>query len=330
MKDSTSLCFTKDGLINPSAINFMHENATPTVVMFCDGSKDGLRRIVDYKFERPDFVTKVGLAKSPLYELRVIGQDKKLSNPHYVYDEDTRQKWLCAKVAAPHLKLYMRATRSRGGSLLPVGRKETESVCYLASKLWNMILKVEEHLAFPAVFIERLISHTHYLDPRTMNMKKLQSLFGSERIEYHGSKMLNLTVGDQLFAVGLKSLNRIYDEMVLPLYRDLQGRRIEWFYNFDNEIAKTMLPEPISIGLLGRLVEEMRSRCSEKIISDRRPIAAEDLVLFSKKVDISEDICLWESELTSIKGLATQELYSTTSDVWRPYDELQDASLPFR
>ena len=293
-KTRTSFCFTENGLLNPEAIDFMNTHETKEIALFTDGTVSARLHRLDFcnTFYSPKFVERIINVGVPKYELRVIGEGGQVSRPHYAYTDEVAMKWMCAKVAAPHISLYVSAKRpgidpSKPRPSIKVDRKMAETICYLANKLWQVFLVLENETTFPAVLFEKLVGYTYYLTEKTMEIDTLNHLVGTERMEYHApTKTLSVQISGSTHAIDIRRLNTIYGEFVLPLYRDLQGRRLEWSYS---EFGNLGTATPISIGMLGRMVEECWHKCVKKTISNRKPIAPDDLLAFSKKAELNDE-----------------------------------------
>jgi hypothetical protein len=306
MKKTASLCFNGTGLLNPEAIDFISNNPDiKDIVLFGDGSLEAFREVIKaYKELSTTTTNRIGLGKTPAYELRVVNQDGSLSRPNYVYSDDVRIQWLCTKVCAPHMHIHLYNSTMDNATKVKLTRKQTENVCFLAYKLWDLILTVEDRLAFPAVVIEKLIEYTYYLTDNTMDIKKLRKETGIESLDYNTmTDLLSVEVLGDIFFVKLSVLNALYGELILPFFRDICGRKLSIDVSVVGISHRSEDVVTMSYGMLGRTMDEMKIGCRERPLSNTSLLDPIDLVMFAKKVKIDDETCLWVDEETSIETI---------------------------
>lgn len=293
-KRSSSLCYTKNGLINPETLNYITENKIEEVILFGDGSSESFDHIskVDISSFGPS-VVKIGLGKTPIYEMRVISQDGNISKPAYMYDEDIKTKWMCAKVCAPWLELYISSTTDTGNTQAQLNRKLTETVCYMGYRLWNLMLILEEKYAFPAAIIDALATLTYFLTPETMDIKRLREETGIHSLTYNSdTDLLSVEIVDDVFIIKLEVLNNLYGKLILPFFSRIYGRK--WrLRGVVKTLTSTSDIVDLTYGEIGRLVYHMKMYAREILITNDNPISPADLLQFAKKVKIDDETCLW-------------------------------------
>ena len=318
MKRTTSLCFSKDGLINPESIKYLSNKDIDTVVLFSDGSKDAYDYMRNFDFTSIiNKVSYIGVGKTPLYEMRVIHPDSTLSKPHYVYSEDVRTKWICSKICAHHIKVNISDITSQSKTQVHLDHIQTELMCYLAYKLWVALKAAEDRLCFPAVVIDKMTRWTYSLTPETIDIKLLRKEVGLKSLDYNSvTDLLSVSLGEDIFSVKLSVLNAFYTECILPLFNAIYGRRLRIQISFRGSEGQLCDSVDISYGELGRIVEEMHVYAREKKISSDTPIDPEDLLAFAKKVKIDEESCLWPTHNQSIKNFieTNQNMFMRDND----------------
>jgi len=304
-KTISALCFSKDGLLNPSSLTKIYEEDIDTVVFFSDGSEGSVEKIKEFS-TNPVFslekIKSVGIAKTPRFEMRVIHEDNSLSKPHYVIDDETKIKWLCSQIAAPHVEIFLSDITSQSKTQAKVDKKMTESICYLGYKLWSLLLIIEERLCFPAVVIDKMTKWTYNLTPQTIDVELLRKETGLMSLDYNSNTdLLSVDVADEIFQVKLSILNEIYGSLILPFFNKLYGRRLRISVSIVGSDTKKSEAVDMSYGELGRIIEQMKIYAKEKKISPDDIILPDDLIAFSKKVKLDEESCFW------IKGNETLE-----------------------
>jgi len=212
MKKSTSLCFTKDGLINPHALKFVqNKEHIDTLILFSDGSRESLEHMKlfsDHEIAKSGDVKHIAINRTPKFEMRVDRGDGSLSDPHYLYEESSKDKWFCSKVAAPHFSIAITDITSPSSNPTQLDGEAKEALCFLAHKLWTIMLLVEERLCFPAIAIDAMTKWTYNLTFDTIDIELLRKETGLATLDYNPkTDLLEITVGQDIFVVKLTVLN---------------------------------------------------------------------------------------------------------------------------
>jgi hypothetical protein len=297
MKKSTSLCFSATGLINTESLAFLQNKDVDTVVIFGDGSEEAFDQVKEFDYDQlfhTTSVTKVAIGRTPLYDLRAIHPDGSLSKPHYVGNNDLKTRWICANVCAPYLALSISDITSQSDTQVELDLRQTELMCYASYKLWQLMRQVEEELCFPAAVINRLITFTYSLKPNTIDIPQLRQQSGLSTLEYNpNTDLLAITVADDIFQVKLNLLDEFYGRYILPLFNEINGRRMRIRVSIKGTTGKFSEPVDSSYGELGRIVEEMMSSTRETMITPDCPMENDDLLAFAKKVKVNDESCIW-------------------------------------
>lgn len=313
MKKTTSLCFTKDGILNPVGLKYISENAgVNTIVLFGDGSKEALHHICEFQ-TNPVFslekIRRVGIGLTPRWDLRVINNDGSISKPNYVHSDDLKTKWLCSKVAAPHVKIYLSDITSQSETQAELEQKQTETVCYLAHKLWTLLLIAEDRLCFPAVVIDRMTRWTYSLTPETIDIDLLKRETGLSTLSYNpDTDLLSVMVRDEEFMVKLTVLNEFYGSVILPFFNNIYGRRLRIAVAITGNGGDITDPVDMSYGELGRIIEEMRLYTKERLIDINHPMDPQDLLAFAKKVKIDDESCVWVAPRETVESTVEEHI----------------------
>ena len=308
MKKTTSLCFSKDGLLNSDAVSYLLQKDIDTVIFFTDGSSEAYDHLLNFDIDilsgKAQFM---GLGKTPLYELRVVQTDNTLSKPHYVYSEEIRMKWICSKICTHYLTLSISDITSQTKTQVELDNVQTELVCYLAYKLWTALRVAEDRLLFPAIVIDRLTRWTYSLTPQTIDIPVLRKEIGLNSLDYDlDTDLLSITVGEDVFSVKLSVLNAFYSAHILPLFNTIFGRRLRISVLLTSDTGTQYDQGDVSYGELGRMVDEMQHYAKQKIISAESAMDPEDLLAFAKRVKINNDSCLWPTPSQSFKDFVTE------------------------
>lgn len=297
MKDTTNLCFSKDGVINPKALDYITSRGIESVVLFSDGSQEAFDRLSQFDTASlGPLVTRIGIGFTPLYEMRVAHPNGSVSDPNYVYSEDVRIRWICSMICSHFIKVNLSDVTSRVVTQAELDPKATEVVCYLAYRLWTVLKQAEDRLHFPAMVLDTLTRFTYYLTKETIDVPTLRRKSGLDTLSYnHVTDVLSVVVGNEEFIVKLSILNDLYGELILPIFNLIYGRRmriVTSVMGFDGQFSE---PSDMTYGQLGRVVEEMEmfSRCRE--VSAESPLDASDLLSFVKKVSLNDESCVWVS-----------------------------------
>lgn len=325
MKKSTSLCFTKEGLINPSALKFIqNKDHVDTLILFGDGSVEAfehMKLFSDNELLKSDAVKHIAINRTPKYEMRVDKGDGDLSSPNYLYENDSKDKWFCSKVAAPHLSISITDVTSPNSNKTQLDREAKEALCFLSHKLWTVMLLVEERLCFPAVAIDTMTKWTYNLSYDTIDIDLLRKETGLSTLDYNPkTDLLEITVGQETFVVKLTVLNETYGTLILPLFRSLKGRRLNISVAIHGNNGDANDSTDMTYGQLGRLIESMRIYIREKAITVNNPIPKDDLLEWAKRVSIKDESCIWlgegETVSSAIDALKEELLfYDRTDDV---------------
>lgn len=304
MRKSTSLCFSSQGLINTESLAFLEGRDVDTIVVFGDGSEEAFDHICnfDYKalFDTTN-VRRVGVGKTPLYDLRAIHPDGSLSKPHYVANNNLKIQWICANICAPYMTLSVSDITSQSETQVELDSKQTELMCYAAYDLWQVMRQVENQLCFPAAVIDRLIRFTYSLRPNTIDIPLLRKESGLSTLDYNQlTDLLSIVIADDIFQVKLSLLDELYGKYILPKFNEINGRRMRIRLSIKATTGKFSDPVDTSYGELGRIVEEMKSSARETKITPDCPMEEADLLAFAKKVRINDDSCIWLSGQHSI------------------------------
>lgn len=308
MKKSASLCFTKDGIANPNSLEYLEQNPEiTTLALFGDGSLEAFDHIEafnDHALMAPGRFERVGIAHTPLFEMRIAKPDGELSKPHYLYDHPSKDKWLCAKVVAPRLHIAVSDIASQSGTQADLSASEVEAVCHRSLTMWSLLQNVEERLCFPAAAIDSLMRWTYSLTPKTIDIEKLREDAGLPTLDYNTSTdILSITILDELFCVKLSLLNEIYGKFILPFFNRHNGRRLRFMVSVAHNGVPLSEPTNMSYGQIGKTVVDMRSWVKETTIDQTNPLNAKDLIEFASKVKINDDSCVWLGEGQTLKDL---------------------------
>jgi hypothetical protein len=297
MKNHRNLCFTKDGLLNPDAVTFItNQPSINTVLFILDGSLQAFHHLMN--FDRDALGSNIeywGISKTPLYELRVIGDKGALSLPHYVYTHSDRVQWLCSEIASPHLDIAVSDIQSTSNTTASLDLKQKNLVCYAAYKLWGLMLQAEHHLVFPAAVIDAMTRWTYSLTANTIDVAQLRQMSGLETLNYHsGSDMLSVEVSGDTFDVKLSVLNDFYGKIILPEFNKALGRRLRLQVSVMGDNAQWNDPQDMSYGELGQVIDSMEFYTQQKMITSDAPLAPDDLIAFARKLKIDDESCLWQ------------------------------------
>lgn len=295
MKKSVSLCFTKTGLLNTNSIAFIHNNkAVRTIVLTGDGTHEALDKIKEFAQTSPILqlpqLKQIGMLKTPRYDLRVVTAENIYSDPHYLYDEVTKDKWFCSKVVAPHLKIYLSDITSQSATEVLLDEVLTQNICYLAYKFWSLLLVIEERLCFPAALIDLMTRWTYHLTKQTIDIELLKKETGCQNLNYNpDTDLLSVDVGGDQFFVKLSVLNETYGSLILPFFSNRDVRRLHI------SVAISGHPEHqgVTYGQLGSLIFSMKNSIKEQTIDSTHPINPKDLLTWAKKVKIDDESCIW-------------------------------------
>lgn len=300
MKTSTSLCFTAEGLINPQALRFVkHKEHIDTVVLVGDGSEQAFERIKSFCEE--NILTELKgkdlyLCKTPRHEMRVDKGDGDLSDPHFLYESNSKEKWFCGKVAAPHFNIAITDITSSNKTQTQLDREAKEALCFLAYRMWQIILLVEERLAFPAVAIDLMTKYTYNLHRNTIDVELLRKETGLTTLSYNpDTDMLQIEITGEVFVVKLSILNEVYGTLILPLFRSLKGRRLNILVSVQGQSDQVSEDSEMTYGQLGRLIDTMKIYIRERDIDADHPINKDDLIEWAKRVKIHDESCIMVS-----------------------------------
>lgn len=305
MKKSTSLCFTNTGLVNPHSLKFIrNKDYIDTVILFGDGSEEALEQIK--AFQNNDIfdtgtIKHVGICKTPKFEMRVDNGDGVLSDPHYLYEQDSKDKWFCGKVASPHFSIAISDVTSPNGTQTVLDREAKEALCFLAHRMWSIMLMVEERLAFPASAIDLMTKWSYNLTPQTIDIELLRKETGLSTLEYNDqTDLLSVEIAGDIFFVKLSVLNETYGTLILPLFRSLKGRRLVISVALHGSSGELSEYTEMTYGQLGRIIETMRVYIRERKIDKDNLIPKDDLLEWAKRVKPNDESCIWVEPGSSI------------------------------
>ena len=294
MKRIPWLCFNAEGIINPDTLKQIEQDNTDSVILSHNGTTAGLEQLCRVKLGIfPESVTKIGIAKTPEYEVRAVGPEGNLTAPLYFLNEDVRDLWFCNTIIAEELEISIRERSRKSDTWAILPDDMSGSQAYLALRLWKLMEVIDKQLAFPAAVIERLIDHTYYLTKGSMDINHLRQKTGIEKLSYNSILgVVTLEVGGELYSVGLDVLNHAYGEIILPYYRSIKGRNRRLAIRAKNH-ADGVMPTEMSFGILGKLVSDRRCAYREKVIGDNHPISDEDLLLYAQEADNDVAVSFW-------------------------------------
>jgi hypothetical protein len=285
-KKSTSICFNEDGPINSRWASFLAENQSEEIFLIPNGTKaasDLAEQMTQADFQSS--VKKIVCMKAPEFEVRVlpIVSGQSISSPYYAWDMDTIHRWACTKLAAPLLDM---ASREIGKRTLPIkmDEEQTSAACYMALRMWNILILVEETNAIPASIMALIIPHTVYITEEGVNTVALNHAIGGDYFSFHRlTRQLMIDVGSETFTIGLPRLLRILTEAVLPFYRTIKTRKLEWFIKDNSgDYAQHSFFE------FGIIVHQIMSRLSIRHITEENPVPDSDLIMLGKKAEFLE------------------------------------------
>jgi hypothetical protein len=313
MKKSTSLCFTNTGLVNPHSLKFVkNKDYIDTILLFGDGSEEALEQIrtfQDNDIFNSGTIKHIGICKTPRFEMRVDKGDGVLSDPHYLYEQDSKDKWFCGKVAAPHFSIAISDITSSTGTQTILDREAKEALCFLAHRMWSIMMMVEERLAFPAIAIDLMTKWSYNLTPQTIDIELLRKETGLSTLEYNDqTDLLSVEVAGDIFFVKLSVLNETYGTLILPLFRSLKGRRLVITVALHGPSGELNDYTEMTYGQLGRIIETMRLYIRERKINKDNPIPKHDLLEWAKRVKPNDESCVWVEPGSSISK--TLELHN--------------------
>jgi hypothetical protein len=309
MKTTRSLCFTNQGLVNPTSLSYIRDNNVEIVALISDGSEAAFQHMLNFHpATLPSTVQQVGIGRVPMYELRVVMSDGKLSLPHYVGSEKIYREWLSKEVAARYVRITIWDISNTNSSKVELDESATEAMCLMAYSLWSTILIAEERLSFPAAIIDRLATHTYFLQKSTMNIKLLREEIGVKSLDYNeADDTLSVEVAGDIYTIKLSLLHTTFIELILPMFNAMYGRRYRIQAAILGDTDKISEPSEMSFGDLGRVIHELEGFVRRRLITRDNPIDASDLVEFAKKVEVNDESCFWPEADQSIA--ATLQYY---------------------
>lgn len=313
MKKARSLCFTKHGLINHKEIDYINSNKITNVILIGDGTSKGLKYIKDFDQSRlGSHVEKIGIAKLPLFQMRVVSEDGSVSKPHYLYDEVTKLKWFCSQVAAPHIVIFIPDPKVEYFEPIELPRQQVEDLCYISYLMWHALLVIEERLAFPAALINKLMELERspdgpFLIPGQIDIEKFRVATGIDSLHYSNeSDMLSVVVSDDIFTLKVGLLNDIFRNILFPFIESTGFETWMFMIHVKGLALYTKKTSGISFMDLGKIIESLRLSCQEKMITEQSPIEELDLIMFSEKFRTDDQACVWANETNTIKNIITE------------------------
>ena len=305
MKTIGSICFTAEGVANPEALEYIKNNQIDSVVLFGDGTQEALVHMSEFDTKSlPTHVKRVGVGRTPIYEMRVHNADGTPSSPSYFYDRDVQIRWICTKVCAPHMEIHVCDISSTSCTQVLLDKDSTADICYVGYKFWSLLQVVESRFVFPAVMLDALSKFTYFLTPKTMDVYKLRKLTNVESLNYsHDSDILSFSIRDDIFTIKMSVLNETYGNIILPYLRKIGGRKLRISVTVKDFPNLNGTKDNLTISSLGNLVDDMRLGCSQKNVCVSTPIEASDLILFAKKVKIDDETCIWLDETKTVSDI---------------------------
>jgi hypothetical protein len=271
-----------------------------------------MKQFSDHEILKSGPVKHIAINRTPKFEMRVDKGDGSLSDPHYLYESNSKDKWFCSKVASPHFSIAISDITSATANYTQLDKDAKEALCFLAHKLWTIMLLVEERLCFPAIAIDAMTKWTYNLSFDTIDIELLRKETGLSTLDYNPkTDILEITVGQDVFFVKLTVLNEVYGTLILPLFRSLKGRRLKISVALHSNAGEVGESSEMTYGQLGRLIESMRVYVREKPIDVNNPIHKDDLLEWAKRVEIDAESCIWLGEgetLSSAIDSLTDEL----------------------
>lgn len=314
MTKTVSLVFSQAGILNPSQVKVINGGTEPVdVLLFGNGSIEALEQMkAFYRESELDYkkVNRIGVGFTPLYDLRVVDKSGEVSLPNYVYDEDTRNKWFCANIAAPHIEILMSDITSQSQTQVKLDDDLNQMFCYKSYSLWKLLQVIEDKLCFPAIVLDKLARWTNRLKPQTMDVDFLRKETGVSSLDYNStSDLLSMTIGEDIYTVKLSVLNDVYGKMILRQYNALYGRRLRIAVSILGASGTVTDPVDMSYGELGRIIEGMSIYTKETKIDAYHPMSSQDLVEFVKRVEIHDQTCIWADKGQSLLTVITDNDY---------------------
>lgn len=305
MTKTIRLCFSQSGILNPSQLKALDpKQGVDELIFFGDGSAEALTYIQNYSDNpilQQNNIRKIGIGITPRYDLRVLAQDGSASLPNYVWDDETRNKWFCTKVAAPHVEIHLSDISSQSKTEVKLDRELTEKICYRSHMLWKLMLIVEARLSFPAMVIDRMTRWTYNLTPHTIDIELLRKETNVPSLDYSPmTDLLSMELAGETFTVKLSTLNEVYGQLVLPIFNSIQGRRHRMsvaVLQRDGQFSDSM---DMSYGELGRYIESMSIYTKEEIIDRDHPMNPLDLIKFVERVEINDHTTIWVEQGDSL------------------------------
>ena len=295
-KTHTFVFVTHEGVQNPKAFDYIqtHSNITH-LIFFTDGSSNALDYLANIKIPQAlyDRLT-IGVAKTPLFEAMLRQSDSATSKPVYFHDAQAFDGWLCQDVVAPALQIWAQERGQPEATQVELSSSAVKGLTTLCYNLWKMLQIVEHGLGFPWVAIDALCSHTYYLTSRTMDIELLREATCLHTLDYlEASDLLTLNVLDEPYSVRLYGLNKVYDNIILPKFNALYGRRYQFRVSVIHNGNRLAEPILVSHGQIGQLVADQQRNVVTHVINDEHPIAFHHLKERAAKVTFDDRTCWW-------------------------------------
>lgn len=302
MNRSTLLCFTHHGLVNPETL--VTHRDQQSVLLVGDGSNAAYQHMVNFDIHQMAATPgRVGVIKTPRYEVRSFSPRKDLSHPVYFWDPQTKDQWFCAEIAAPYFRIQLSDYTSQSRTVALLSDKSLKRVCYLAYQLWQLLLTVEERLLFPAAMLDKLCRYTFSLTRERIDIPVLRQETGCQSLDYDSnSDILSMVLAGEPFEIKLSLLDEIYGQLILPFFNRIYGRRLRIQAAIVQESGYVSEFQDITYGHLGQLITQLERWITTKTVSDSDPIGADDLILFATHVRVSDDSCVWAHDTTTLSS----------------------------
>jgi len=312
MTQTHRLCFGRTGLLNPEVLHAVRSQDAPvSLALFGDGSLEALRQIQTFTLD-PLFTNlnldRIGIGHLPI-AMRVLGQDGIRSQPHFLFSDDMKAKWICNQIASPRLELTLYSATSKAGTKVRLDKKQKDAVCLMAYELWQCLLTAEEQLRFPAAIIDALSRYTYQLSPDIIREETLREILGLVDVSYNrATDMLMVGLQGETFTVKLRVLNDVYGSVILPKFNKLQGRKMRLLVSIKG--AREVHSEEVEMGFgeLGRLIDSMAQFVEETPVSVDDPMPEEDLLQFVAQVEANNESCHWFADLGDMEQMVSQTI----------------------
>jgi hypothetical protein len=301
MMTTTSICFTRKGVLNPEAAGVFTDKDLSTLVVFSDGSEAAYEHICSYDFSQ--LITnnvRLAVAKVPMWDLRVLNQEGKPSQPNYVFSDQNKADWFATNICAPLINIAVSDITSKSATKVQVTKEQVALICDMSLRFWQMLKVAEDHLAFPAIAIDALTRQSRSLTRETIDVPVLRKETGLQSLDYDPrTDMLSLEILGDLFTVKLSVIDKFFRSHILPFFNKYQGRRYRLEVSILGMTDLADGGQAMSYGELGRNLDQLKSMVRETRIGDVSPMDPVDLLAYAKKVPVHAESCrFWQKSQT--------------------------------